>query len=118
MGTKSGTSAKPKPTRRTKAAPTPTKKPSKKTATPDSGTQGKAVRKSTLLSVDAVADLEAASTERGRTQRKAIELGLAMLVKHDQHLDAMQEFIEWSTTEFGEPTAEDHAWAQHVVANR
>ena len=118
MGSKAETSAKPKPTRRTKAATTPTKKTGKKTAAPDSEAQVKAVRKSTLLGVNAVANLQAASIERGRTQREAIELGLAMLVKHDQHLDAMQEFIEWSTTEFGEPTTEDYAWAQRVVANR
>ncbi len=90
----------------------------KKTTSTAPQDQAKAVRKSTLLGMNAIANLEAASTERGRTQRQAIELGLAMLVEHDQHLDAMQEFIEWSTNQFGEPAAEDHAWAQTVVANQ
>ena len=117
MGSRSG--AKSKTTRRATAANVSSTKLGTETTVPSYRSEGKAtaVRKSTLLGVDALADLEAASSDRGRTQREAIELGLAMLVERDKRLDAMQEFINWSIAEFGEPSPEDHAWAQRVVAN-
>ena len=70
-----------------------------------------------FLGPDALRDL-AATASRRRTEREAVEEALALLVARDARLDAMDEFIEWATEAWGEPTAEERERAAEIWEGR
>lgn len=74
-------------------------------------------RKAMFLGPDALRNL-AATASRRRTEREAVEEALELLAVRDAQQDAMQEFIDWATTEWGPPTDTERAradqiWAKH-----
>lgn len=76
---------------------------------------GKPKRKSMFLSPKALLDLEATSARR-RTEREAVEEALDLLAARDAQRDAMQEFIDWATLEWGPPTADEVQQADAILA--
>ena len=74
---------------------------------------GRPKRKTMFLGVEALADL-ATTAARRRTEREAVEDGLRLLAEHDRRVDAMDEFIEWARTEWGEPTAAEKTRADVI----
>ncbi len=74
---------------------------------------GKPVRKSMFLGPEALQNLKTTSARR-RTEREAMEEALQLLAEHDARMDAMDEFIEWATEEWGEPSAEAKARADEI----
>lgn len=63
-------------------------------------------RKAMFLGPRALDDLAATSARR-RTEREAVEEGLALLAERDRQSDAMADFVEWARHEWGEPTADE-----------
>ncbi len=74
-------------------------------------------RKSMFLGSQALRDLESTAARR-RTEREAVEEGLRLLATRDAQLDAMNEFVEWATTEWGEPTEAETARAEEIWSSR
>lgn len=70
-----------------------------------------------FLGPEALQHLEAA-TQKGRTQREAVEEGLGLLAEQDSREAAMQEFIAWATNEWGEPTDADRRRAEKLLADQ
>lgn len=66
-----------------------------------------------FLSPEALRDLATTSARR-RTEREAVEQALTLLVERDAQLDAMDEFVEWARTEWGEPTVEEKRRAETI----
>jgi len=83
---------------------------------PDSIAQ-KPKRKAMFLGPEALANLKTTAARR-RTEREAMEEALKLLAERDAQLDAMQEFVEWATAEWGEPTADEKARAETIWSNR
>ena len=71
-------------------------------------------RKTMFLGPEALADLATTSARR-RNERAAMEEALALLAERDNQLDAMAEFVELGTAEWGEPTAKERARARSVI---
>ena len=78
---------------------------------------GKPKRKAMFLSPEALDHLAITSARR-RTEREAMEEALALLAERDARVDAMDDFIEWATAEWGEPTATERRQAAEILANR
>ncbi len=74
-------------------------------------------RKAMFLGPQALRDLKSTAARR-RTEREAVEEGLRLLAERDAQLDAMNEFIEWATAEWGEPTEAEAARAEEIWSNR
>ena len=74
-------------------------------------------KKSMFLGPKALQNLETA-TQGGRTQREAVEQGLELLAKQDAREAALQEFINWATTEWGEPTNAERRQAEKILADQ
>ncbi|CAN5825967.1 hypothetical protein BH24ACT15_BH24ACT15_19070 [soil metagenome] len=74
-------------------------------------------RKAMFLGPRALRNL-AATASRRRTEREAVEEALELLAARDAQRDAMQEFIDWATAEWGTPTAAERARAEEVWSNR
>lgn len=74
-------------------------------------------RKSMFLGPQALRDLESTAARR-RTEREAVEEGLRLLAERDAQLDAMNEFVEWATAEWGEPTEAETGRAEEIRSNR
>lgn len=74
-------------------------------------------RKAMFLGPRALRNL-AATASRRRTEREAVEEALELLAARDAQRDAMQEFIDWATAEWGTPTAAERAQAEEVWSNR
>ncbi len=74
-------------------------------------------RKAMFLGPDALRNLEITSARR-RTERAAMEEALELLAQKDAQIDAMQEFVDWATTEWGEPSDADKTMADKIWANR
>ncbi|MEZ5375399.1 MAG: hypothetical protein R2733_02740 [Acidimicrobiales bacterium] len=74
-------------------------------------------RKSMFLGPDALRNLAATSSRR-RTEREAVEDALALLAARDAQRDAMQEFIDWATVEWGAPTDAERAKADEIWSAR
>ena len=53
-----------------------------------------------------------------RTEREAMEEALALLAERDAQDAAMDQFIEWATEEWGEPSDEANARAAHILTNQ
>jgi hypothetical protein len=70
-------------------------------------------RKSMFLSPDALRNL-ALTASRRRTEREAVENALELLAAQDAQRDAMQEFIDWATAEWGSPTEAERARADEI----
>jgi hypothetical protein len=78
---------------------------------------GKPKRKAMFLSPEALDNLATTSARR-RTEREAMEEALALLAERDARHDALDEFIEWATTEWGAPTPAERAEAARILAQR
>lgn len=74
-------------------------------------------RKAMFLGPEALRNLKSTSARR-RTEREAVEEGLRLLAERDTQVDAMHEFIEWATAEWGEPTVDEKARAEEIWSNR
>ena len=74
-------------------------------------------RKSMFLSPDALANLETTASRR-HTERAAMEEALALLAEHDARMDALADFVEWATNEWGVPSPDDKARADEIWSNR
>jgi len=74
-------------------------------------------RKAMFLSPNALRHLKVTASRR-RTEREAMEDALELLAARDAQLDSMQEFIDWATTEWGEPTNDEKRRADEIWANR
>ena len=70
-------------------------------------------RKSMFLGPTALRNL-AATASRRRTEREAVEDALELLAARDAQRDAMQEFIDWATAEWGTPTEAERARADEI----
>lgn len=70
-------------------------------------------RKAMFLGPEALQNLARTSARR-RTERQAVEEGLALLAQRDAQLDAMADFIAWATNEWGPPTEADEARAAAI----
>ncbi len=75
--------------------------------------QDKPRRKSMFLGPNALRNL-AATASRRRTEREAVEDALELLAARDAQRDAMQEFIDWATEEWGAPTEAERARADEI----
>ncbi len=74
-------------------------------------------RKSMFLGPNALRNL-ATTASRRRTEREAVEEALELLAARDAQLDAMQEFIDWATKEWGPPTEAERARADEIWHSR
>lgn len=74
-------------------------------------------RKAMFLGPQALRDL-AVTAARRRTEREAVEEALALLAQRDAQLDAMDEFIDWATAEWGEPSQDERLRAEEIWDNR
>lgn len=74
-------------------------------------------RKAMFLGPEALEHLATTSARR-RTERAAMEEALALLAARDTQLDAMTEFVEWATAEWGEPSPAERARAAEILAQR
>ncbi len=74
-------------------------------------------RKAMFLSPEALRHLKATASRR-RTEREAMEDALKLLAARDTQVDAMQDFIDWATTEWGEPTSDEKQRADEIWSNR
>lgn len=74
-------------------------------------------RKAMFLGPQALRDL-AVTAARRRTEREAVEEALALLAQRDAQLDAMDDFIDWATAEWGEPTQDERRRAEEIWDNR
>ena len=74
-------------------------------------------RKSMFLGPNALRNL-AATAARRRTEREAVEDALELLAARDTQQDAMQEFIDWATAEWGPPTEAERARADEIWSAR
>lgn len=74
-------------------------------------------RKAMFLGPEALHNLKSTSARR-RTEREAVEEGLKLLAERDAQIDAMEDFIEWATAEWGEPTSDEKARAEKIWSNR
>lgn len=74
-------------------------------------------RKAMFLGPTALRHL-AATAARRRTEREAVEEALALLAERDAQRDAMQEFIDWATAQWGPPTAAERRRAEEIWSNR
>ena len=70
-------------------------------------------RKAMFLGPVALRNL-AATASRRRTEREAVEEALELLARRDAQRDAMQEFIDWATAEWGRPTTAEQARADKI----
>ena len=70
-----------------------------------------------FLGPDALRNLKSTAARR-RTEREAVEEGLKLLAERDAQVDAMHEFIEWATAEWGEPTEDEKARSEEIWSNR
>jgi hypothetical protein len=77
---------------------------------------GKPKRKSMFLGPKALRDLEATAARR-RTEREAMEEALDLLAARDAQRDAMQDFIDWATREWGPPTDDERRQADAILAD-
>ena len=55
---------------------------------------------------------------REKPKREAVEDALELLAARDTQHDAMHNFIDWATTEWGEPTNEEKQRADEIWSNR
>ncbi len=69
-----------------------------------------------FLGPEAILNLKTTSARR-RTERQAMEEALELLVERDAQMDAMQQFIEWATAEWGDPTDEENSRADKIWSN-
>jgi len=74
-------------------------------------------RKAMFLSPEALRHL-ATTASRRRTEREAMEEALELLAARDAQLDSMQNFTDWATGEWGEPTNEEKQRADEIWSNR
>ena len=74
-------------------------------------------RKAMFLGPTALRNLRATSSRR-RTEREAVEEGLALLAQRDAQLDAMADFVAEATAAWGPPSDEDRARADEIWASR
>ena len=74
-------------------------------------------RKSMFLGPNALRNL-AVTASRRRTEREAVEDALELLAARDAQRDAMQEFIDWATSEWGSPTEAERARADEIWSAR
>lgn len=74
-------------------------------------------RKAMFLGPDALRNL-AATASRRRTEREAVEEALELLAVRDAQRDAMQEFIDWATAEWGRPSEAERARADEIWSAR
>ncbi len=70
-----------------------------------------------FLGPDALRNLAAAASRR-RTEREAMEEALELLAARDAQRDAMQDFIDWATAEWGTPTRAELKRADEIWSNR
>jgi len=70
-------------------------------------------RKAMFLGPEALLNLKRTAARR-RTEREAMEEALALLAERDAQMDAMQQFVDWATAEWGEPTEEEKARADRI----
>jgi len=82
-----------------------------------SSVNDKPKRKAMFLGPAALANLRKAAARR-RTERQAMEEALELLAQRDAQLDALDEFVEWTTAEWGEPSAEAKARADEIWSNQ
>ena len=78
---------------------------------------GKPKRKSMFLGANALRNL-AKTAARRRTEREAMEEALELLAARDAQRDAMAEFVEWATAEWGSPSEAERAKADEIWAAR
>jgi hypothetical protein len=74
-------------------------------------------RKSMFLGPKALRNL-AVTASRRRTEREAVEDALELLAARDAQQDAMREFIDWATAEWGAPTEAERARADVIWSTR
>ena len=74
-------------------------------------------RKAMFLGPEALRDLRSTAARR-RTEREAVEEGLRLLAARDAQFDAIDEFVEWAITEWGEPTEAETARAEEIWSSR
>lgn len=74
-------------------------------------------RKAMFLGPEALRHLKVTAARR-RTEREAVEEGLKLLAERDAQADAMNEFIEWATAEWGMPTEAETVRADEIWSNR
>jgi len=60
----------------------------------------------------------AVTASRRRTEREAVEDALELLAARDAQRDAMQEFVDWATAEWGSPTEAERARANEIWSAR
>ena len=70
-----------------------------------------------FLGPEALRNLRVTAARR-RTEREAVEEGLKLLAERDAQADAMREFVEWATAEWGEPTEAEAARAEGIWSSR
>ncbi len=70
-----------------------------------------------FLSPEALGNLKTTASRR-RTEREAMEEALELLAARDAQMDSMQEFIDWASAEWGEPTSEEKQRADEIWSNR
>lgn len=70
-----------------------------------------------FLSPEALRNLRTTASRR-RTEREAMEDALELLAARDAQMDSMRDFIDWATTEWGEPTIEEEQRADQIWSNR
>lgn len=73
-------------------------------------------RKAMFLGPQALLNLRITAARR-RTEREAVEEALQLLAERDAQIDAMQEFVDWATAEWGEPTDDEHERADKIWSN-
>jgi len=74
-------------------------------------------RKSMFLGPNALRNL-AVTASRRRTEREAVEDALELLAARDAQRDAMEEFVDWATAEWGSPTEAERARANEIWSAR
>ncbi|MCP3989659.1 MAG: hypothetical protein GY724_11330 [Actinomycetia bacterium] len=74
-------------------------------------------RKAMFLGPKALRNL-AATASRRRTEREAVEEALELLAARDAQQDAMRDFIDWATAQWGTPTEAERARADEIWSNR
>ena len=55
---------------------------------------------------------------RARSEREAAEYAPRPLAARESPLDAVNAFVEWAVTEWGEPTEAEAARAEEIWSNR
>lgn len=83
---------------------------------PDS-VREKPKRKAMFLSPLALRNLKTTASRR-RTEREAMEDALELLAARDAQTDSMQDFINWATTEWGEPSNDEKQRADEIWSSR